>query len=71
MKNEEIVSVQDYLRKKFQCPAIIVKQGAKPDMVEVLVKEEFIGTITRDDEEGEVSYNFSMAILDFDLTMED
>ena len=31
--------------------------------------KEFIATLTKDEEDGEVSYNFSMAILDFDLPM--
>jgi hypothetical protein len=36
-------------------------------MVEVYLGDEFIGTLFRDEDEGEVSYAFSMAILDFDL----
>ncbi|MDP6259748.1 MAG: DUF3126 family protein [Rhodospirillales bacterium] len=35
--------------------------------VEVYLTEEFIGTIYRDDEEGEISYDFNMAILEIDL----
>jgi uncharacterized protein DUF3126 len=35
--------------------------------VEVYVGDEFIGVIFRDEEDGELSYDFSMAILDFDL----
>jgi len=48
-----------------------LKRGALADEVEVLIGDEFIGTIMRDDEEGEISYNFSMAILDFDLAETD
>ena len=33
----------------------------------MFVGEEFIGVIYRDDEDGELSYNFTMAILDDDL----
>jgi Protein of unknown function (DUF3126) len=29
--------------------------------------EEFLGVIYRDEEDGELSYNFSMAILEMDL----
>ena len=68
MNNDEILSVQTYLRKKFQLNDITLKRGALADEVEVLIGDEFIGTLMRDDEEGEISYNFSMAILDFDLT---
>lgn len=71
MNNDEILSVQTYLRSKFQLDAITLKRGALADEVEVLIGDEFIGTIMRDDEEGEISYNFSMAILDFDLAETD
>jgi hypothetical protein len=39
----------------------------KDDSAEVYLGDEFIAVIYRDDEEGELSYNFQMAILDFDL----
>ena len=39
----------------------------KDDSAEVFIGEEFIGVIYRDDEDDELSYNFSMAILDNDL----
>jgi hypothetical protein len=39
----------------------------KKDSGEVYIGDEFIGIIFRDEEDGELSYNFSMAILDFDL----
>ena len=48
-----------------------LKQGAylKPlhTLLEVFMEDEFIGTLFRDDEDGEVSYAFNMAILEFDL----
>ena len=34
---------------------------------EVYIGDEFLGVIYRDDEDGDLSYNFSMAILDVDL----
>ncbi len=67
MNTDEILRVQAYLRLKFQNESMTLKRGAKDDMVEVFLEDEFIGTLFRDDEEGEVSYAFSMAILDFDL----
>jgi hypothetical protein len=39
----------------------------KKDSAEVMVGDEFIGVISRDDEDGEVCYQFNMAILDIDL----
>jgi hypothetical protein len=35
--------------------------------VEVQVAGEFIGVIFKDDEDGEISYAFNMAILEMDL----
>lgn len=67
MNNDEIIRVQTYMRLKFQNDMLTLKRGAKDDMVEVYLEDEFIGTLFRDDEEGEVSYDFNMAILEFDL----
>lgn len=68
MKPEEIAKLTKFLRAKFENPAIAVKKRPqKTDSGEVYIGEEFIGVIFRDEEDGELSYNFSMAILDFDL----
>lgn len=39
----------------------------KDDSCEVYIGDEFLGVIYRDEDEDELSYNFSMAILDIDL----
>lgn len=39
----------------------------KTDSAEVYIGEEFIGVVYRDDEDDDLSYQFQMAILDFDL----
>ena len=68
MTSEEIGKLQTFLRRKFELPALAVRRRPqKDDSAEVYIGEEFIAVIYRDDEEGELSYNFQMAILDFDL----
>ena len=68
MDRKEIIRLETYLRKKFDLPAIEVRQRPqKDDSGEVYIGDEFIGVIFRDEDEGEVSYAFNMAILDFDL----
>lgn len=68
MKPEELQKITQYLRMKFELPSIHVKaRPKKDDSAEVYIGEEFIGVLFRDDEDGEVSYNFQMAILDYDL----
>ena len=67
MNNDEILRVQAFMRLKFENEKVTLKRGAKDDMVEVYLADEFIGTLFRDEDEGEVSYDFNMAILEFDL----
>ncbi len=68
MNRQEIEKLQAFFRKRFNLPSMAVKpRMQKADSAEVYIGDEFIGVIFRDDEDGELSYNFSMAILDFDL----
>lgn len=68
MKPDEIAKLTKFFRAKFELPAMSVrKRPQKTDSAEVYIGEEFIGVIFRDEEDGELSYNFSMAILDIDL----
>ena len=67
MDKEEIAKVEKYLRGKF-CPSINLKVNKASDCVEVYLKNEFIATIYRDDDEGEISYTFTMSILEVDLS---
>ena len=68
MKPDEIAKLAKFFRAKFELPSMSVKKRPqKDDSAEVYIGEEFIGVIFRDEEYGELSYNFSMAILDFDL----
>jgi hypothetical protein len=56
------------LRKLFKLPTIEVRQRPqKEDSAEVYIGDEFIGVIFRDDEDDDLSYQFQMAILDYDL----
>lgn len=68
MQPDEIKKLTRFFRAKFQLANIEVrKRPQKSDSAEVYIGDEFIGVIFRDDEDGELSYNFNMAILDFDL----
>jgi hypothetical protein len=65
---EEIKKLTRFFRSKFQLANLEVrKRPQKNDSAEVYIGDEFIGVIFRDEEDGELSYNFNMAILDFDL----
>ncbi|MBN9030585.1 MAG: hypothetical protein BGO05_28905 [Rhizobiales bacterium 63-7] len=67
MKPDELKKLDAYFKRTLN-PAIVVKaRPRKNDSAEVYVGDEFLGVIFRDDEDGELSYNFSMAILSEDL----
>jgi len=64
----EIAKLQEYLSSKFSVSNLSVRgRPNKDDSAEVYFGDEFIGVIFRDDEDGEVSYDFNMAILEIDL----
>lgn len=64
----EIARLQTYLREKFNRPDLSVRgRPNKDDSAEVYFGDEFVGVIFRDDEDGDVSYDFNMAILEIDL----
>ena len=68
MTRDEILKLERYLKKVFRLPEIQVRQRPrKEDSAEVYIGEEFIGVLFRDDDEGEIAYQFQMAILDYDL----
>tara|TARA_Y100000992_G_scaffold161267_1_gene107993 strand:+ start:71 stop:277 length:207 start_codon:yes stop_codon:yes gene_type:complete len=68
MQRKETEMLQVYLRDKFKSDVIrVVERPKKDDSMEVYVGDEFMGVIFRDDDEGEISYSFNMAILDIDL----
>jgi hypothetical protein len=68
MNKTEITRLQKYLQEKFgnKKLSLVLRKEAK-DSVEVMLDAEFIGVIYRDEDEGEISYDFNMAILEMDL----
>ena len=68
MEKDALLKLQKYLQKLFNSKAVSVRgRPKKEDSAEVYMGEEFIGVIFLDDEDGDKSYTFQMAILDFDL----
>jgi uncharacterized protein DUF3126 len=68
LQHSEIIKLQKYLQMKFDNRQIDVRpRNRQDDSVEVYVGTEFLGLIYLDDDDGDQSYMFQMAILDFDL----
>lgn len=68
MTPEEIKKLDAYFKSLFENSAFSVRpRPKKTDSCEVYKGDEFIGVLYLDEDEGERSYNFSMAILDIDI----
>lgn len=68
MEKKDLDRVQTYMRRLFTNTQIrVVARPKKKDSAEVYLGEEFIGVLFEDKEDGDLSYNFQMAILDTDL----
>ena len=68
MDVQEIRKLDAYLKRLFGNARIrVVPRPKKDDSAEVYIGDEYIGVLFVDDEDGERSYNFEMAILAADL----
>lgn len=67
MTRTEILRIRKYLNSKFGNDKFTIENSQAADGMEVHFDGEFIGMIYRDEDEGEVSYAFQMAILEMDL----
>jgi len=68
LEKKDFERVQTYMRRLFNNTQIrVVGRPKKTDSAEVYLGDEFIGVLFEDKEDGDLSYNFQMAILDTDL----
>ena len=68
MDDKDSKRIETHLRRTFANAQITLKARPKQkDSAEVYIGEEFLGVVSVDDEDGDRSFNFAMAILDIDL----
>ena len=68
MTPSDIERVQTYLRRLFGTDQIkIVPPTRKGLSTEIAVKDEIVGTLHKDVDDGETSYSLTMTILEEDL----
>ncbi|MFL1462244.1 DUF3126 family protein [Roseococcus sp. DSY-14] len=68
MKPNEIAAVQAHLRKLLGSQRLHIRAAqTRNGPVELLVDGETIGTVDRDEEEGEVAYHVTISVLAEDL----
>jgi hypothetical protein len=68
MEPSDIARVEAYLRQTLRTDRIRIEAPKnRGGSVEVRAGREFLGTLHRDDEDGEVSYSLHISILEEDL----
>jgi hypothetical protein len=65
---DEMTKVEAYLRKTFANKDLSVRaRPKKDDSAEVYINDDFVAVLFKDEEEGDGSFMFEMAILAEDL----
>ncbi|HWA22870.1 MAG TPA: DUF3126 family protein, partial [Caulobacterales bacterium] len=60
MDPQERTRIETYLRKTFNAPKLEVRtRPKKNDSAEVYLGDEFLGVLSKDDEDGELCYHFA------------
>ncbi len=67
LKRDELRKLDAYFKQTFNPKMEVRARPRKDDSAEVYIGDEFLGVLFRDDEDGDLSFNFSMAILEIDL----
>lgn len=68
MDANERAQLQTYMRDRFKTPNLEIRaRPRKTDSAEVYIGDEFVGVISRDEDEGELSWHFTMTILEEDI----
>lgn len=68
IQDNEVQKLEAYLRKTLGNIGLSLKRRDRAkDSVEMLANGEFLGVIYKDEDEGEVSFTLTMAILAEDL----
>ena len=68
LSQQEREKIQTYLQQLFWNPEIAVKPGTGADApAEVYIGKEFVGVVYRNDDDGEISYDWNMSILQEDI----
>jgi hypothetical protein len=68
LKQDELRKLDAYFKRTFQNMNLQVKaRPRKDDSCELYLGDEFLGIIYRTEDEGELSFDLTMSILDIDL----
>lgn len=63
----ELQKLEKFLQTRISNKISLKSRPKADDSAEVLVDGEYMGTVYKDDEEGDVSYNINISVLSIDL----
>ena len=68
MKVSDTAKVQRYLRQRFSNHKLtLARRENKDDSADLMLEDEFIGVVFRDDEDGDTCYHVQITVLAEDL----
>ncbi len=68
MNQSDVTRLQSYLQTTFGNDGIkLVPRGKPTDSAEMMLNGEFLGVVYRDEDEGDISFDLHMSILEMDL----
>ncbi len=68
LTKDEMKKVEAYLQQLFWNPELNIRAGIGQDApAEAYIGKEFIGVIYKNDDDGEISYDWTMSILSEDV----
>lgn len=68
MDPKERARVEAFMRTRLGASTLSIRpRPRKNDSAEVYIGDEFVGVLSKDEEDGELCYHFAMTILELDL----
>jgi hypothetical protein len=63
----EQTKLQQFLQSRLNPKITLKGRGKADDSLELLIDNEYMGTVYKDEEDGDVAYNINLSVLGIDL----
>lgn len=64
---QEIEKLEKFLKSRFNPKISLKGRGKTDDSLELLLDGEYMGTVYRDSEDGDIAYDINISVLSLDL----
>ncbi len=66
-QSTEVQKLQKFLQTRLNNKITLKARAKVDDSVELLLDDEYMGTVYKDEEDGDVAYNINLSVLSIDL----